>query len=70
MTSIFGRAFGFAAVLAFVGLLASPAFADDGRPRVTTHAPEIDATMLGSAAALLAGGGLLLKSRRDARKRN
>ena len=66
-----GRVLSGAIPFAFIALLASPAFAhhrgdDVGEmPKLpATHAPEIDPAALGSAAALLAGGALLLNARR------
>jgi hypothetical protein len=69
MKSVFGRLVSFAGSLAFVALLSGPAFAhhhddDDGIRPVSHAAPEIDPMVLGSAAALLVGGGLLLGARR------
>ncbi len=61
------------APFAFVALLATPAFAHHDRddrddipeqPKLPLHAPEIDPAALGSAAALLTGGALLLNARR------
>jgi hypothetical protein len=67
MKSILGRFVSFAGSLAIVALLAGPAFA--GHHPILTHAPEIDPTVLGSAAALLVGGGLLIGARRARAKR-
>ena len=66
-----GRFLSFIGALTFVAFLAAPASAEGeheefhGHPRpVSRSAPEIDPTVLGSAAALLVGGGLLLGARR------
>jgi hypothetical protein len=63
--------FSVVAPFAFVALLASPASAgrecDRGipeQPKLPFSAPEIDPAALGSAAALLSGGALLLNARR------
>ena len=75
MKSVFGRFVSFAGSLAIVALMAGPAFAhhhhddDDFRKPVAHAAPEIDPAVLGSAAALLVGGGLLIGARRVRAKR-
>lgn len=64
--------FAVVAPFAFVALLSSPASAgrecDRGgipeQPKLPFSAPEIDPAALGSAAALLSGGALLLNARR------
>jgi hypothetical protein len=70
MKSTLGRFVSFVGSLAFVALLAGPAFADRQHlPTPVTHAPEIDPTVLGSAAALLVGGALMMGARRARAKR-
>jgi hypothetical protein len=63
-----GRFLSVVAPFAFVALLSSPAFAwercDNEQPKLPFSAPEIDPAALGSAAALLSGGALLLNARR------
>jgi len=60
------------APFAFIALLSSPASAwerehdcdRNEQPKLPFSAPEIDPAALGSAAALLSGGALLLNARR------
>jgi hypothetical protein len=69
MKRIIGRVLLFVGSMALVGSLATPAFAhrkdkDHGFGQYSHSAPEIDPAALGSAAALLGGGALLLNARR------
>jgi hypothetical protein len=79
MKSTVSRLFHFVASLAFVALLAAPAYAGhndrnedkrDNSPPASHSAPEIDPAGLSAIGALLVGGSLLLKSRRNARVSN
>jgi len=76
------RFLGLVAVLLAGFAIASPAFADDDSKEKTEkekdkdkdkgdkkRAPEIDPAGVGSAAALLLGGALLLQARRSSRLR-
>jgi len=82
MKSTVSRLFHFVASLAFVALLAAPAYAGqhdrnnhnedkrDNNPPASQSAPEIDPAGLGAIGSLLIGGSLLLKSRRNQRATN
>jgi hypothetical protein len=82
MKSTVSRLFHFVASLAFVALLAAPAYAGqhdrdddkddkhDNNPPASHSAPEIDPAGLSAIGALLIGGSLLLKSRRNPRVSN
>jgi hypothetical protein len=69
MRVIVTRLLGFMGALAIVGALATPAFAGHHNNNNRRHAaPEIDPASAGAMVTLLAGGTMLLKSRRGARR--